>query len=53
MLFLNAAALETEYKATQDNLESTFQINYLAQFYLARLLLPTLLKTKNSRLIVI
>jgi NAD(P)-dependent dehydrogenase (short-subunit alcohol dehydrogenase family) len=53
MLFLNAAALETEYEITQDNIESSFQVNYLAQFYLARLLLPNLLNTKNSRLIVI
>ena len=36
MLFLNAATFETEHSHTSDGLETTFQVNYLAQFYLTR-----------------
>lgn len=53
MLFLNAAVCETEYKVTEDNLETMFQVNHLAQFYLARLLTQTLMNTPDSRLVVI
>jgi NAD(P)-dependent dehydrogenase (short-subunit alcohol dehydrogenase family) len=53
MLFLNAAICETEHKLTDDNLEIMFQVNYLSQFYLARLLTPTLMSTSNSRLVII
>jgi len=53
MLFLNAAVCETEYKLTEDNLEFMFQVNYLAQFYLARLLTQTLVNTPESRIVVI
>ena len=53
MLFLNAATFETEHKLSKDNLEIMFQVNYLSQFYLARLLMDTMLQTVDSRLIVI
>ena len=52
MLYLNAAVLETEYALSKDNIEIMFQVNYLSQFYLARLLISSLLLTKNSRIIV-
>lgn len=52
-LFLNAATFETEYKQSENEMESMFQVNHLAQFYLARLLLENLLKTPKSKIIVI
>jgi retinol dehydrogenase-12 len=53
MLFLNAATFELEYKVSKDNLELMFQVNYLAQFYLTRLLLNNLLSSDHSRVVVI
>lgn len=53
MLFLNAAVCETEYKLTEDNMEMMFQVNHLAQFYLARLLTRPILNTADSRVVVL
>ncbi|CAF0728362.1 unnamed protein product [Brachionus calyciflorus] len=53
MLFLNAAIFETEHKLSRDNIELMFQVNYLAQFYLARLLMRSLIRTENSRLVIL
>lgn len=53
MLYLNAAIFEREYTLSKDNIEIMFQVNYLAQFYLARLLMDSLLLAKNSRIIVL
>lgn len=52
LLFLNAATFETEHRLTKDNLESMFQVNYLSQFYLARMLMDTLIQTPGSRIII-
>ena len=53
MLFLNAAVCETEYKLTEDNMEMMFQVNHLAQFYLARLLTRPIVNTADSRVVVL
>ncbi len=53
MLFLNAAIFEPNYTLTENNIESMFQVNYLAQFYLARLLIDNMLRTPKSRIIVL
>ena len=53
MLYLNAATFERDHKLSKDNVELMFQVNHLAQFYLARLLIPIMSETKNSRIIVI
>jgi len=45
MLFLNAAS--------QDNIELMFQVNYLAHFYLSRLLFENLRNSEESRIIII
>jgi len=42
-----------EYTETEDMQEVTFQVNYLAQFYLFTLLLPTLKKLTGPKRIVI
>lgn len=54
MLFLNAATFETQFKISNENdIEIMFQVNHLAQFYLTRLLLDTLLSTPKSRIILV
>lgn len=53
MLFLNAAVCETDHKLTEDNLEMMFQVNHLAQFYLARLLTHSLLATPEARIVIL
>ena len=53
MLFLNAAILETNFMLSKDNIELMFQVNYLAQFYLARLLMRNLIQTNDARLIIL
>lgn len=52
MLFLNAAIFEPNYTLTDNEIELMFQVNYLAQFYLTRLLLDVLLSTTKARIIV-
>lgn len=53
LLFLNAATFETEYRCSENNLELMFQVNYLSQFYLTRLLMKKLTSSRESRIIVI
>ncbi len=53
MLFLNAAIFTTDHCYTEDNIETMFQVNYLAQFYLTRLLIKNLENTKDSRVIIL
>lgn len=53
ILILNAATFETDYKCTQDNLEMMYQVNYLSQFYLTRLLIANLREAKDARIIAI
>lgn len=53
MLYLNAAIFERDHKLSKDNIELMFQVNFLAQFYLTRLLMPILKATKNARVVVI
>ena len=53
MLFLNAAILEMNWNQTEDHLETMFQVNYLSQFYLARLLMKNLMSSPNSRIVVL
>ena len=53
MLFLNAAIFEPNYTMSDNGIELMFQVNYLAQFYLTRLLLDNLINTPKSRIIVI
>ena len=53
ILILNAAVFETDHKLTDDNLETMFQVNYLSQFYLTRILLENLLKSQDSRIVLV
>jgi NAD(P)-dependent dehydrogenase (short-subunit alcohol dehydrogenase family) len=53
MVFLNAAVFEIDHKASKDGVELMFQVNYLAQFYLARLLMNNLLSSDHSRIVMI
>lgn len=53
MLFLNAAIFEVEHKLTENNLETMFQVNYLSQFYLTRLLMNHILNASYARIIIV
>ncbi|RNA38788.1 WW domain-containing oxidoreductase, partial [Brachionus plicatilis] len=53
MLILNAAILEINYQLSENNLELMFQVNYLAQFYLSRLLLQKLINIDDARIVVL
>ena len=53
MLYLNAAIFERDHKLSKDNVEMMFQVNFLAQFYLTRLLMTNLNNVKNARIIII
>jgi len=39
------------YQLSKDGIENQFEVNYLSHYYLARLLVPNLLQTPNSRII--
>lgn len=52
ILLLNAGMYPAKFEVTQDGLETTMQVNVIAQHYLAKLLIPKMLETKNSRLII-
>ena len=51
VLINNAGVFHMKRIETSDGYESTFAINYLAHFYLSRLLLPLLKKSSPSRMI--
>ena len=48
LLVLNAGIFGKAYQLTVDNLEQTFQINYLSHFYLAHLLRPIMVKNRDK-----
>lgn len=51
MLVNNAGTTLTEYKKSEQGLEKTMAVNYLAPFYLTHLLYPLLKKVKEARVI--
>jgi retinol dehydrogenase 12 len=51
VLINNAGILAPVREVTEDGYESTFQVNYLSQFYLAQLLLDELRKSKQGRIV--
>ncbi|ESO87819.1 hypothetical protein LOTGIDRAFT_166117 [Lottia gigantea] len=53
VLILNAGVFGLPYSKTDDGLETTFQVNHLAQFYLTQLLTELLIKSSPSRVIVV
>ncbi|XP_069112759.1 WW domain-containing oxidoreductase-like [Argopecten irradians] len=53
LLILNAGVFGLPYTATEDGLESTFQVNHLAHFYLTKLLRDVLISSQPSRVIVL
>ena len=52
ILILNAGIFGVDQR-TQDGLESTFQVNYLSQFYLANLLKPLLMKSTMPKMVTL
>ncbi|RUS82634.1 hypothetical protein EGW08_009587 [Elysia chlorotica] len=53
VLILNAGVFGLGFKITEDNLEQTFQVNHLAQFYLTKLLVNVLMESAPARVIVV
>ena len=53
MLVLNAGVFSMPYTVTEDGYEATFQINHLGQMYLAKLLIPLLVKSAPSRIVTV
>lgn len=53
LLINNAGIMTGRYQITKDGYENNFGINHLGHFALTGLLLPHLLKTKNSRVVTI
>lgn len=53
MLILNAAVFGLPYTKTEDDLEMTFQVNHLAQFYLTKLLWEILATSSPSRVVIV
>jgi NAD(P)-dependent dehydrogenase (short-subunit alcohol dehydrogenase family) len=51
VLINNAGTFHMKRTATSDGYESTFAVNYLAHYYLSRLLIPLLKKNSPSRII--
>lgn len=52
-LILNAGVFGLPHQLTEDNVEYTFQVNYLAHFYLAHLLRPALIKADQPKIIAV
>lgn len=52
ILILNAAVNGLPYSLTIDGLETTFQVNYLSQFYMIRLLEKKLIDSKTRVVLV-
>jgi len=52
ILILNAGILGHSHTLTEDNLELTFQVNYLSHFYLSHLLKPAMCKSASIPKIV-
>ena len=53
ILILNAGIFGVPEKFTDDNIELTFQVNHLAQHYLAELLRDRLIESQPSRVVVL
>jgi NAD(P)-dependent dehydrogenase (short-subunit alcohol dehydrogenase family) len=53
VLINNAGTFEKKRRLTKDGVEMTFAVNYLAPFFLTRLLLPLLKKSAPSRIIMV
>ncbi|XP_071088414.1 WW domain-containing oxidoreductase-like [Haliotis cracherodii] len=53
ILILNAAVFGLPYTRTEDDLEMTFQVNHLANFYLLQLLEETLVQSRPARVVVV
>lgn len=51
ILINNAGVYENKRVLTEDGFEKTFQVNYLAYFYLTKMLIDLLLKSKNPKII--
>lgn len=51
VLINNAGHISSKHILTEDNIELTFAVNHLAPFYLTHLLLPSLLKTEDGRIV--
>ncbi|XP_057328632.1 WW domain-containing oxidoreductase isoform X1 [Microplitis mediator] len=53
ILVLNAGVFALPYSLTEDGYETTFQVNYLSQYYLTLLLEHHLKNTSDSRIVVV
>ncbi len=53
LLVNNAGIMMSPYKVTEDGFENQFATNYLGHFALTDLLLPTLTKTPNARVVTL
>ena len=53
ILILNAGIFGLEHCMTEDNLELTFQVNYLSNFYLSHLLKPALNKANLPKIVTV
>lgn len=53
VLICNAAIFGLPWQLTEDNLESTFQVNHLGHFYLVSLLQDILRHSVPSRVVVV
>ncbi|KAK7066854.1 hypothetical protein SK128_006834 [Halocaridina rubra] len=53
ILILNAGVFGLPHSLTEDGIETIFQVNHLAQFYLTLLLLPLLEKSPPTRIVFV
>ncbi|XP_061189876.1 WW domain-containing oxidoreductase-like [Saccostrea echinata] len=53
LLILNAAVFGLPFTKTEDDIEITFQVNHLAQFYLTKLLWEVLASSSPSRIVIV
>ncbi|XP_022286339.2 WW domain-containing oxidoreductase-like [Crassostrea virginica] len=53
LLILNAAVFGLPYTNSEDDIEMTFQVNHLAQFYLTKLLWEVLAASSPSRIVIV
>lgn len=53
ILILNAGVFCPPYILTEDNFESTFQINHLGHFYMTKLLEPQMIQAGSCRVVVV